>query len=570
MPGYILVDALMRNRPPPEPFQGAGASGSWGPPPTLSERWNKTYTKGLLDALMGAATLPGDVYQGKVEAYPGLTSPETIRRSADLAGLLTMEAGAIPAAGNELRAGLQIPKLQGLSDEFHPATISAGRSGMTRQRQRLIDTDVHYSPASLATMAKDPAVFAGNMELLKNRDFYPGMGPLRTEDMSPEQLAHTAMNVGRSNLKYFIEHATPEQLIGGANWYPSAYRFNQGLAERYGLPQQSATGITAALSPQQSWEENLYFARQVPRIYHEHMGDRWDDAMTQAAQDKLDPEYLARLQRMQLTPEADPGEVADFIKFHDLAHGDPEQGGTRYVRSFDPATGEFDTGDQGWIFNQDGVTRPEARWKNNSATENAIMAIRSGGDRRLLSEAMGGVHKVPSFYNEMLNPFLRTPGAGNPVMDTHAIGAHWMAPLGGETAPAVGHGLSTVSKQMRTMPGWRNPKDSGPWASFGTYGLYADTVRDVARELGVPTSSIQAQTWVGKRDLFEVVKKDKGAMQAIDTAWKAYNKGGASLRETQDEVWRIGRNANERRQQRLAADRQRADAKRRLVEQLSK
>jgi hypothetical protein len=73
------------------------------------------YRAGIKDALMqswpaelaksayGAATLPGDVYAGRVDPM----SDEAVGRSAELAGLLTMGAGGIPAGRNEMRMGIK-------------------------------------------------------------------------------------------------------------------------------------------------------------------------------------------------------------------------------------------------------------------------------------------------------------------------------------------------------------------------------------------------------------------------------------------------------------------------------
>jgi len=71
----------------------------------LTETWPAKMAQDALKALM----LPGDVYQGKVSMYgeDGRTNPEVINRSADLAGLVTLGAGAVPAEANSLRSGIK-------------------------------------------------------------------------------------------------------------------------------------------------------------------------------------------------------------------------------------------------------------------------------------------------------------------------------------------------------------------------------------------------------------------------------------------------------------------------------
>jgi len=71
----------------------------------MTETWPARMAQDALSALM----LPGDVYQGKVSMYgdDGHTNPEIINRSADLAGLVTLGAGAVPAEANSLRSGIK-------------------------------------------------------------------------------------------------------------------------------------------------------------------------------------------------------------------------------------------------------------------------------------------------------------------------------------------------------------------------------------------------------------------------------------------------------------------------------
>jgi hypothetical protein len=71
-------------------------SAFWG---AVKESWPVQ----LAQSAYGAATLPGDVYAGRVDPM----SDEAVGRSAELAGLLTMGAGGIPAGRNEMRMGIK-------------------------------------------------------------------------------------------------------------------------------------------------------------------------------------------------------------------------------------------------------------------------------------------------------------------------------------------------------------------------------------------------------------------------------------------------------------------------------
>jgi hypothetical protein len=81
--------------------------------------WQFDPLAGLIGAsartMANAVTLPGDVYSGKTQmrTADGETNPEVIARSADLAGMVTLGAGAIPAEPSSLRSGLSGPVYHG-------------------------------------------------------------------------------------------------------------------------------------------------------------------------------------------------------------------------------------------------------------------------------------------------------------------------------------------------------------------------------------------------------------------------------------------------------------------------
>lgn len=80
----------------------------------LQKLMEDTITGRALKSLYGAATLPGDVYSGAQPAMAfdpqtGATgpNPQMVDRATDLAGSVTLGAGAIPAEANALRMGIK-------------------------------------------------------------------------------------------------------------------------------------------------------------------------------------------------------------------------------------------------------------------------------------------------------------------------------------------------------------------------------------------------------------------------------------------------------------------------------
>jgi hypothetical protein len=67
----------------------------------LAESWPAQLAKEAYRAV----TLPGEVYAGRVDPM----SDEAVQRSFDLAGLMTLGAGTVPAGKNEMRMGIKPP-----------------------------------------------------------------------------------------------------------------------------------------------------------------------------------------------------------------------------------------------------------------------------------------------------------------------------------------------------------------------------------------------------------------------------------------------------------------------------
>lgn len=69
----------------------------------------------------------------------------------------------------------------------------------------------------------------------------------------------TKTKVVKNLLRYYAL-ATPEDIQTGINWYPEANQFCKDLSDRYDLDLCKVVGITAALSPQTSWDMNKRYA----------------------------------------------------------------------------------------------------------------------------------------------------------------------------------------------------------------------------------------------------------------------------------------------------------------------
>jgi hypothetical protein len=80
-----------------------------------------------------------------------------------------------------------------------------------------------------------------------------------------------------------VKLAPEEKRKEFAHWYEGAHKIAHELAEKYGVDDASAAGVIAALSPQQDWSQNVYFADQVLDVYHEQGKHPWDADMEKTA-----------------------------------------------------------------------------------------------------------------------------------------------------------------------------------------------------------------------------------------------------------------------------------------------
>ena len=120
---------------------------------------------------------------------------------------------------------------------------------------------------------------------------------------------------------------------------------------------------------------------------------------------------------------------------------------------------------------------------------------------------MGDKHKVRSFFNNIEVPF---SDFGDITIDTHAIAAGWMKPLG--------------SKDDLTYQGL-GLKGGGSviTGARGNYGQIADNYRDIAGEYGILPREAQSVIWERVRGLFG--NKNADLKKKVDDIWSAIEKG---------------------------------------------
>jgi hypothetical protein len=459
-------------------------------------------------------------------------------------------------------------KIEGVKADSHPAKISPS---YTKTNKRTVNSEDTYVPTGLATMAKHEHSYSHNIALHANAAHYPG---LRAEDTEGTNavVARNIVDRMKSNLRYLWTKATAAQKTA-ANWYRGANSRIRAKATQYKLDSASVAGVYAALSPTKDWEENIYLADRVLDIYHTKQHFEWTQEMSDTAEriwlkessEKDSPERQASIvasnavktaqwQRLRaaktLSALTSHRDMAMWIRTYDETYGDPEQeivSGVLHGRGYREFLPDGTLG--GFRMTQPQSGNPEkalVTWQSMTMTANAIEAMLSGGDRHIISAAVGERHKVRNFYNNLVDP---DGTDGDVTIDSHAVGGAWMMPTSGVEV-AKGHALATSPGE-----GAQNAKNGPSEGIWGTYGFYADAYRELAGELHMLPDELQAVLWVVKRDAF--VDMAKQAQVDIRSMWQSFHNGDRSLAETHDAVWRIVEEDQQRKRDAAAARSQR-------------
>jgi len=412
--------------------------------------------------------------------------------------------------------------LPGVAEGSHPATISTRRPTVVEA----VEGD-KYRRADLKGMEEDERVFKKNMDLLKNPNAYPQLREADLAGKSPKEMARAAIDLAKSNLRFLWQHAPSGLREQGPKWYEGAHDFAAAKAKEYDIPLASAAGVYAALSPQKLWAQNVKQGDALLDIYFHHQDTAWSDDMSAKAR-KIwaKPDYaplLARVQGKTLGELQLPAEKAMWIRTYDEAH-DPAQGYNRLTP---------DGKVLGPWYNLDG-SRAKNAWQNLSAISNAITALESGGNREAISLSMGDLHKVRSFYNNILDPPATN---GDVTMDTHAIGAALLFPST-SLSTSVAQSLKTSPEKDKREVGFEGASGSGTTGSQGTYPLWGDAYRELADELHVAPRVLQSVTWEMKRKLFDSRMTDN-TVRGVRALWREYHAGERDLARTQQAIWEL-------------------------------
>jgi len=283
-----------------------------------------------------------------------------------------------------------------------------------------------------------------------------------------------------ANIEEQLKQALADPSNAGKGWYEAARGEALELMKRYGVSEETAIGMIAGMSPQHEWGSNVATADFAARVLSEdgvipdlselvtkiRTIDGVDEKVTATAEDWARAEMADRdievgqIVGKRLSDFKDPEAQAAIIK----AWGSTGAGdlGGKQVSYRDDQNGK--SYGATWSCGVDGVT--------------AAVRIYRGESPDIV---LGG-HKVRSFYNNIAGGGGRSDGSV--TVDTHAYSA------------ALGEKVTASDPRMGRI---NNGPSNRKYSTRGTYAIFADAYRRVAKKAGLPVEDVQALVWINWR-----------------------------------------------------------------------
>lgn len=343
---------------------------------------------------------------------------------------------------------------------------------------------------------------------------------------TPEQVCEKYIEHCVGNLVFLHDSMSAEDRDRAKQWYDGANKIANAFADKHDKTPEQVAGCIAVLSPQKDWFQNVSLAERTMDIMRDKQDHVWDAQMAQWA-------YTSGKGKTEANGYKDtlrnPG-VSKLL--HDMEHGGKDGGPktlaecnglqrAMFIRAYDEAHNARDYKNlspeghplSGWAgkVNEDGdllkdkngnEIRGKIAW-DGMANIAKCADIYEHGTPDNIHDKLGDEHKVRNFYNNIISP--NSPN-GHATIDTHAVAANQLMPLGGG-AEDVGKNFGAGMSQ----------KSSG---LSGTYALNHEVYVRAAAQVGLLPREMQSITWERVRSLFsaEFKRRDEDQKDHIDEA----------------------------------------------------
>jgi hypothetical protein len=321
----------------------------------------------------------------------------------------------------------------------------------------------------------------------------------------------------KDNLRFLHDSFGKEVRDVAKLWYDGANKISNEIADKYDYSTDQVAGVMAVLSPQMDWFRNLSLGKRVIDIYKNQQDTLFDSKMKSWVENSSSgtgknkkpllpdsKDIIKRVDGKKLS-ELDIKDKAIFIRAYD------EMYNSKNYENISP-NGEIN----GLVRNKNG-SPGACGWGAFPTIEKSISILEDGSIENI-SKNLGNMHKVRNFFNNISNP--NDPNAV--TIDTHAVAAGLLLPLSGS------------SKEVLYNFGGASSKSTG---SKGSYAVYADAYRELAKELKILPRELQSITWEAVRGLFKAdFKANKSNEENVKKVWSKYKNGEISIDKAHSDI----------------------------------
>lgn len=393
-----------------------------------------------------------------------------------------------------------------------------------------------------------PPGMEGTVSIARTKALDPGWEPRAVEAMRKVpgfESVNTAEEIRDrmvERMQENLDHPEFAARVADRDWYRDANGFNQRMAAEVGIHPDIATAVTARMSPQRDWNDNLALAQGTMRVWNENPEisrrdfdflDREREKIWRGKHDEWErskakhDDWEARKARHDAGDGPDPGPrprpaLGDEPQLNRLSPADIDPHVGKRLQDLDPSvSGELIRP----MMIQRGMTTAieldgsphltkagapkQVMWQTNDVMASSVRILKNPGVDTVDVE-LGKQHKIRSFYNNMQDPN-DTAGRADVTVDSHMLGVLVGNPYGSSK--------NTPVHSMFERPG------SVAAGTKGVYPIAADAIRTHAAKLGVPASDIQAQSWMAQRDVWPPKSRTAASTATIEKIRQAQDKG---------------------------------------------
>jgi len=413
--------------------------------------------------------------------------------------------------------------------KYFAALESAGFDAVSFVDQQADQTKSPRTVENMVVLNPKSAIDNGSMKLQSQKEWADGIYATFKERVV-------------SNLLYLHDLADPEIREYMRRWYDGANKIAKDMSGKYDISVEQSAGILAALSPGADWFINIQNAYNIVEVLYNQQNSTFDDVMYNTAIERKLESYRqtgvnsstykkkAKGKKMTasklLKKDRDSfnsfKESMDNLRGRTLSSMDALEKAkfVRYFREvYMPSTIQAynPVGDDLGIYTtKDGNARKVVTQSFSNMAKAITMF--ENNDVAMISELLGGSHKIRHFYNNIANPDATD---GDVTMDTHAVAAAELMPYGQKSA-AVNENFGS---------GIMNQKVNG---LSGNYWAYLDAYTEAANQRGILPREMQSITWEVIRLLMPSTLRDESSRSDIAQIYKDYQ--GEAIEDVQNEI----------------------------------